>query len=138
MILFSIRHRVDSTSAADLCVHPLVALAIGLVPNTLFVPSVPPCTGGTPALEGLGSRNRVGIGLSYRPARLQRLAEQISWNRFLGSLKVKKIPSLRRGCMPSRPSKVTGELCLSFRFSERESTEINGDIASIGKMKTHF
>jgi hypothetical protein len=36
------------------------------------------------------ARNRVGIGLSYRPVRLHRLAELIPWNRFLGSLKVKK------------------------------------------------
>jgi hypothetical protein len=34
---------------------------------------------------GLG-RIRVGIELSYRPARLQRLAELIPWNRFLGCL----------------------------------------------------
>jgi hypothetical protein len=34
------------------------------------------------------SRNRVGIGLSYRPARLHRLAELVPWNRFLGSIKV--------------------------------------------------
>jgi hypothetical protein len=33
----------------------------------------------------MGARNRVGIGLSYRPARLHRLAEFIPWNRFLGS-----------------------------------------------------
>jgi hypothetical protein len=32
----------------------------------------------------MGPRNRVGIGLSYRPARLHRLAEFIPWNRFLG------------------------------------------------------
>jgi hypothetical protein len=32
------------------------------------------------------SRNR----LSYRPARLHRLAESIPWNRILGSLKVPK------------------------------------------------
>ncbi|MFN9981334.1 MAG: hypothetical protein ACK53Y_15520 [bacterium] len=38
----------------------------------------------------MGARNRVGIGLSYRPARLHSLAEIIPWNRFLGSLKVKK------------------------------------------------
>jgi hypothetical protein len=37
-----------------------------------------------------GYRNRVGIGLSYRPARLHRLAELIPWNRFLGSLNVRK------------------------------------------------
>ncbi len=34
------------------------------------------------------ARNRDGIGLSYRPARLPRLAELIPWNWFLGSLKV--------------------------------------------------
>jgi hypothetical protein len=39
---------------------------------------------------GMGARNRVGIGLSYRPARLHRLAELIPWNQFLSSLKVKK------------------------------------------------
>ncbi len=31
--------------------------------------------------QSLGARNRVGIGLSYRPARLHRLAELIPWNR---------------------------------------------------------
>jgi hypothetical protein len=41
-------------------------------------------------LWGLGFRNLVGIGVSYRPARLHRLAEMIPWNRFLGSSKVKK------------------------------------------------
>jgi hypothetical protein len=37
--------------------------------------------------QAMGARNRVGIGLSYRPAR-HRLAKLISWNRFMGSLKV--------------------------------------------------
>jgi hypothetical protein len=37
--------------------------------------------------ESMGPRNRGGIGLSYRPARLHRLAEFIPWNRFLGSIK---------------------------------------------------
>ncbi len=40
--------------------------------------------------QSMGARNRVGIGLSYWPARLHRLAESVPWNRFLGSLKVKK------------------------------------------------
>jgi hypothetical protein len=40
--------------------------------------------------QSVGARNRVGIGLSYRPARLHRLAETFPWNRFLGSIKVKK------------------------------------------------
>jgi hypothetical protein len=35
-----------------------------------------------------GYRHRVGIGLSYRAARLHRLAEFIPWNRFLGSINV--------------------------------------------------
>ncbi len=35
--------------------------------------------------------NRVGSRLSYRPARLQRLAVSISWNRFLGSKKSSRI-----------------------------------------------
>jgi hypothetical protein len=38
----------------------------------------------------MGARNRLEIGLSYWPAGLHRLAELIPWNRFLGSLKVKK------------------------------------------------
>jgi hypothetical protein len=35
-----------------------------------------------------GARNRVGIGISYRPARLHRLAEYVPWNRFLDSINV--------------------------------------------------
>ncbi len=35
-------------------------------------------------------RSRVRIGLSYRPARLHRLAELVPWNRFLSFQKVKK------------------------------------------------
>jgi hypothetical protein len=38
--------------------------------------------------QSMGDRNAVGIGLSYRPARLHRLAESFSWNRFLGSINV--------------------------------------------------
>jgi hypothetical protein len=38
----------------------------------------------------MGSRNRVGIGLSYRLAGLHSLAELIRWNRFLGSINVLK------------------------------------------------
>jgi hypothetical protein len=38
----------------------------------------------------MGAKNRGGIGLSYRPARLHRLAEFIPWNLFLCSINVKK------------------------------------------------
>ncbi len=38
--------------------------------------------------QSMGARNRVGKGLLYRPSRLHRLAELISWNKFLGSLRV--------------------------------------------------
>jgi hypothetical protein len=37
---------------------------------------------------GIGIGNREGIGLSYQPARLHKLAELIPCNRFLASLKV--------------------------------------------------
>jgi hypothetical protein len=36
--------------------------------------------------QSMGARNRFGIGLSYRPDRLHRLAELIPWSRFLGSV----------------------------------------------------
>ncbi len=36
----------------------------------------------------MGARNRGGRGLSYRPARLHRLAEFIPWNRFRGPIHV--------------------------------------------------
>jgi hypothetical protein len=38
--------------------------------------------------QSMGARNQGGIGLSYRPARLHRLAEFIPRNRFLGSINV--------------------------------------------------
>jgi hypothetical protein len=38
--------------------------------------------------KSMGARHRVGIGLLYRPAMLHRLAELMSWHRFLGSTKV--------------------------------------------------
>ncbi len=44
--------------------------------------------------QSMGARNRVGIGLSYHPARLHRLAESIPWNRFLGILKGLQIRAL--------------------------------------------
>ncbi len=46
------------------------------------------------------ARNEVGIGLSYRPARLQYigLAESIPWNQFLG-LQSLKIPALNSPCL---------------------------------------
>jgi hypothetical protein len=47
-----------------------------------------PCTG--IFKQSMGARNRVGIGLSFRPARLYSLVELIPWNRFLGSLNVYK------------------------------------------------
>jgi hypothetical protein len=37
--------------------------------------------------QSMGTWNRVGVELLYRPARLDRLAEMVPWNWFLGSLK---------------------------------------------------
>ncbi len=45
----------------------------------------------------MGARNRVGIGLSYQPARLQSLVELIHWNQFLGTLKLKSLKIRARG-----------------------------------------
>jgi hypothetical protein len=38
----------------------------------------------------MGARNRGGIGLSYRPARLHRLAEFIPWNQCRGPINMLK------------------------------------------------
>ncbi len=54
--------------------------------------------------ESMGAKNRGGIGLSYRPARLHRLAEFIPWNRFLGSINVQKYglaPDAERISLPT-------------------------------------
>ncbi len=45
---------------------------------------------GSAVEQSMGAIKRIGIGLSYRPARLLRLAESLPWNQFLGSLKVCK------------------------------------------------
>ena len=34
--------------------------------------------------ESMGAKHRVGIGFSFRPARLHSLAELNPWNQFLG------------------------------------------------------
>jgi hypothetical protein len=38
--------------------------------------------------KSMGAKNQMGIGLSYRPARLHKLAEFMPWNQFLGSINV--------------------------------------------------
>ena len=38
--------------------------------------------------KSVGARNRRGIGLTYRPARLRRLAEFIPWNQFRGPINI--------------------------------------------------
>jgi hypothetical protein len=65
--------------------------------------------------QSMGVRSWVEIGLSYRTARLHRLAELILWNRFLGSINVWKF-GLFLGCSsmcgvsPSRKNVVTGQV----------------------------
>ncbi len=49
----------------------------------------------------MGARNWLGIGLSYRPARLYKLTEFILWNRFLGSINVWKYGL----CLTYRPAR---------------------------------
>ncbi len=38
--------------------------------------------------KSMGARHRGGIGFSYRPARLHRLAEFIPWNQFRGPIHI--------------------------------------------------
>ena len=38
--------------------------------------------------KSMGARHRGGIGFSYRPARLHRLAEFIPWNQFWGPINI--------------------------------------------------
>ncbi len=79
-----------SVFALYYCFIPLIDIATAPLPP----PSPPPRKWFFPELEflkqSMGARNRVGIGLSYWPARLRRLAEFIPWNQFLGSLNVYK------------------------------------------------
>jgi hypothetical protein len=66
--------------------RPLILFGLCLIraPPGLLLPSFCPGI----FKQYIGARNRVGIGLSYQPAMLHRMAELISWNRVLGSLKV--------------------------------------------------
>jgi hypothetical protein len=51
----------------------------------------------------MGTRNRIVIGLSYRPARLHRQARFLPWSPFLGSINVQKYWALnlfkKRQCL---------------------------------------
>jgi hypothetical protein len=44
--------------------------------------------------QSMGARNRVGLGLSYRPAKPHRLAKLIPWIRFLRFLSLHKSSAL--------------------------------------------
>ncbi len=71
----------------------------------------------------MGARNRLGIGLSYRPARLHRLEEPIPWNRFLATLKL-KIPSLYCGeymCRVQLPPHIKRTTVSSSTLSQSHS-----------------
>ncbi len=65
--------------------------------------------------KSMGARNRGGIGLAYRPARLHRLAEFIPWNRFLGSINVQKY-GLCRLTAPPPPFRCCTILTSHFAF----------------------
>jgi hypothetical protein len=69
-----------------------------LIPKTVFLgspridskESIPPAYVARAGIlkQSMGARNRIGKGLSYRPAGLPSLADLIYWNRFLGSINV--------------------------------------------------
>ncbi len=58
---------------------------IPLRPKVPIPPTSIPETSAGIFKQSMGTKSRVGIGLSYRPARLHCLAELVPWNRFLGS-----------------------------------------------------
>jgi len=62
--------------------------------------------------QSKGAKNRVGIGLLYRPARLHMVAESIpsSWIRFLRSLNVYKFGFKAAANLPMHLDDVTGRL----------------------------
>ncbi len=65
------------------CLFSCVCLRVRLLPLCVHYVSV----NSAGILEqSMGARNRVRVGLSYWPARLERLAKSIPWNRFLGFL----------------------------------------------------
>jgi hypothetical protein len=47
--------------------------------------------------QSMGARNQIGIGLSYRPARLHRLTELMPWNRSLACLNIYEFRLWRAG-----------------------------------------
>jgi hypothetical protein len=63
-------------------------LSMKVVKNLQFGQVIPAETRAGIFKKSMGARHRVGIGLSYRPAMLHRLAELMPWHRFLGSIKV--------------------------------------------------
>ncbi len=67
----------------------------------------------------MGARNRVGIELLYRPARLFSLAELVSWNRFLAPSKFKHSGSgfFFSSKLFSSLSAMAGSACLMVWFS---------------------
>ncbi len=72
--------------------------------------------------QSMLAKKRVGKGLSYRPARLFRLAELISWNRFLGSLKVYKFEiSIEYHALELDPPLPPSVLIVPFRTEIRKT-----------------
>jgi hypothetical protein len=64
--------------------------------------------------KSMGARNREGIGLSYRPARLHRLAEFIPWNQIRGPINIKKYGLWIEGRMQGRDITLTPRLRLEY------------------------
>ncbi len=76
-------------------------------------------------LKSMGARKRAGIGLSYRPTRLHRLAEFIPWSQFLGSINVYKYGLRITGSLGlelvwrEKPEVWTEEIYEALRTEER-------------------
>jgi hypothetical protein len=75
------------------------------------------------------ARNQVGIGIgfSYRPARLHSLAELVPWNRILSSLKVKKF-----GLLADGPFITVFDQVMDVLFRDRNNEEKKDEHKRLG------
>ncbi len=79
--------------------------------------------------QSMRARNRVGTGLSYRPARLHRIAELISWSRFSDTWKVKSLKiwaqNIRQAGISAEPfgKKMSKNSAFSLSFRLRSAAK---------------
>jgi hypothetical protein len=82
-----LREAVGTSRAASRHISTTLTLGLGRKLELRHTPILVLYSAGN-FKQSIGDKNRVGIGLPYRPARLHRPAELIPWNRFLSSFEI--------------------------------------------------